>query len=167
MKKKQELKIIIPEFITHVPLTKVKSFKLNSQALYSGNLHYRQRDKVVHFLHEYLMSYMPNNVKITKFPIQIALNFYVPKNYGTLRRIKNRKTGEHYISWHIPKEDYKINWDIGNYGYLWLKTFLDALQIKGIIPDDNAEYVKTEGPSTFIEVNDIKERKLEFIIKEI
>lgn len=167
MEKLQVIKIIIPEFVTHAPTRENKTkenpyIKLNSQLIYNSNLNRFARNNVVNFLHRYIAQYIPKDLKITKFPVQIGLNFYVPKNYGSVSRRK--KDGIYQILWKPPTDNYLINWDVGNYGYIWLKTFLDTLQIEGVIPNDNASYVYSEGPSTFIEVENFNQRKLEFII---
>lgn len=163
----QENKIVIPEFVTHAPISKSKYMKINSQYIYNSNLNRFARNNMVSFLHTYLAEYIPSNFKIERFPIQIGLNFYVPRNYGSVSRRKNKETGKYQIYWKPPKDDYKINWDIGNYGYIWLKTFLDTLQIVNAIPDDNASYVSSEGPANYIEVNSFSDRKLEFFINYI
>ena len=170
MEKLQDVKIIIPQFITHAPTRENKTkesphIKLNSQLIYNSNLNRFARNNVVNFLHKYIAKYIPKGLKITQFPIQIGLNFYVPKNYGSVSRRKLKSDNQYHILWKKPEEDYEINWDIGNYGYIWLKTFLDTLQIEGVIPDDNAGYVSAEGPARFIQVDTFEERRLEFIIK--
>jgi len=156
--------IVIPEFATHAPMSRSKYIKINSQYIYNSNLNRFARNSVVNFLHNYLAEYIPEGLIIQSYPIQIGLNFCVPKNYGTVSRRKDKDTGLYKIHWKSPKEDYKINWDIGNYGYIWLKTFLDTLQIKNVIPDDCAHYVQSEGPSTYVNVDDFSSRRLEFII---
>ena len=115
------------------------------------------------FLHKYISNYIPKDFKIDKYPVQISLNYYVPRNYGSISRRKS-KDGNYNIIWYPPTSDYQINWDIGNYGYIWLKAFLDTLKLVGSIIDDNASMVFAEGPTTYIEVEKLEDRKLEFII---
>ena len=166
-----EYKVIIPKFITHIPKTnnKVapnKYIKINNQLIYNSNLNRFARNIVINNMHNYLINYIKeNNLKLDNPPYQVAVDIYVPINYGNVSRRK--KKGVPYISWKEPTKDYEPTWDIGNLGEIWLKTFEDSLQISGAIKNDNIEYVYSHGPTTWIKVNTLDERKLIFRITEI
>lgn len=164
-------KIIIPQFITHIPKTKNKSspnkyIKINNQLIYNSNLNRFARNIVVNNLHEYLFPYIVKVVpKLNNPPYQVSLDIYVPINYGNVsRRIKK---GVPYISWKEPNKNYNPTWDIDNLGDLWLKVFKDALQISGVLENDNVKFVKINGPTTFHEIKTLDNRKLIFTITKI
>lgn len=158
--------VIYIEFPTHAPITKNKTkvdkyIKINGQSLYNGSLQYYQRDIAVNWLHAYLCNHTKDwdqfkNITL-KYPVQVSLDFHVPLNYGTIRRIKGKTI------WKPAKEDYEPNWDADNQ-WIWNKLFCDVLQIKRIIPNDNVKYINTVGPITFVETSDLNDRKLIFKI---
>ena len=168
-----------PKFISHVAITnnktaKNKYVKINANLIYSGNLHPQSRKVAVHNMKKFLRdSFDFTNIKIKDFPIQIETIVRIPINYGDVRRKSN---GE--ISYKEAKPDYEPKWDVGNYGYLWSKIFLDLLQEKnttdtddvirlGIIPNDCVKYVKTEGPFDWEQCDSFEERELIFNIYKL
>lgn len=165
--------IEIPQFITHVAKTKNKQspnkyIKINNQAIYNGGLNKFARAIAVDNLHNYLIAYiqswlLPN--QLVHIPYQIALDIHVPINYGDVKRLS--KNGVPYLSWKEPDKDYEPRWDIGNLGEIWLKVFEDALQLAGVIENDNVKYITKHGPVCFYEVDHIDKRKLVFKIKEV
>lgn len=164
--------IIIPEFITHVAKTKNKKapnkyIKINNQAIYNGGLNKFARAIAVDNLHTYLIPFIKSGCpnQLIHPPYQIALDIYVPINYGDVRRLTTN--GIPYLSWKEPDKDYEPRWDIGNLGEIWLKVFEDALQLAGVITNDNVKYITKHGPVCFYEVEHIDKRKLVFKIIEI
>lgn len=114
-------------------------WKINGQALYSGNLHPLARKKITPYMKAYLGEHLSRVQPILKFPIQIrAIRHELP---GTKR------------------------WDIDNQNWIWMKWFQDALVDKGIIPDDNVEYIRRTGDTEVIFVDSEEDRKLTFIIQ--
>jgi hypothetical protein len=169
---KNTIKVIIPQFITHIEKTnnKIASnkfIKINNQLIYNSNLNRFARNIVVINMHNYIISHINKKFQLNKYPYQISLNFYAPINYGSISRRFIKSEKDFKIICKEPSKDYTPNWDIGNYGDIWLKTFADALQIKGCLKDDNVKYIKSIGPTTFIQEDLFENRKLEFIIKPI
>lgn len=118
---------------------KPRLWKINGQALYSGNLHPLARKKITPYMKKYLGTYLDRVQTIIDYPIQIrAIRHEVP---GTMR------------------------WDIDNQNWIWMKWFQDALVDKGIIPDDNVEYIRRTGDTEVIFVDSEEDRKLTFIIQ--
>jgi len=171
-------KIIYKEFPTHIACTNNKKapnkyLKINGNQLYSGNMHPQTRKIVVENMKKYLANNQDwANISVTTFPIAIETQLKVPINFGSVQR-RNKE-----ICWKIPSKKYEPNWDIGNYGYLWSKVFLDVLQSQDadlgnktirldIIPNDNIKYITQEGPYTWINCNTLEERELIFIIYKI
>lgn len=161
----------IDKFITHVAKTNNKQapnkyIKINNQLIYNSNLNRFQRNIVVHNLHEYLIPFIIKSLpKLINLPYQVSLDIYVPINYGDVSRRKRK--GIPYISWKEPKKNYEPTWDIDNLGDLWLKVFKDALQISGVIENDNVKFIKANGPTTFHEVQTLNQRKFVFKIIEL
>ena len=162
----------IPEFITHIAKTRNKTapnkfIKINNQLIYNSNLSRFPRNIVMDNLHTYLIKYITSFIttKLINPPYQVLLDVYVPINYGDVsRRIKK---GIPYICWNEPKEDYEPTWDIDNLGDIWLKVFKDALQLSGVLENDHVGFIKANGPATFHQIQDLKDRKLVFKIIEI
>lgn len=152
------ISIEIPQFITHVKLSRNKYVKISGQAIYSGMNHHL-RAVIVRKMHEYIKQYVPVNLFLTT-PIQIRLEFHVPINYDTVRKIKNLAD----ISWKPPKDGYEPKWDADNQ-WVWGKCFNDVLVELGIIKDDNVSIVRSSGKVEFKEVKTIDERKLVFVIE--
>lgn len=156
--------ITIPEFMTHVNKSKFKYFKINGQAIYSGNLHPRTRALVVETMHKYIKRYVPTTTDLTgMYPLKITLKFYAPVNYGNVSLRTDKKTNGKYLCWNMPEVGYMPTWDADNQ-WIWGKCFNDVLKEQGIIPDDNVAYIKSSGEVVWEEVADIKDRKLVFII---
>lgn len=167
-----EYKIIIPQFITHIAKTNNKKapnkyIKINNQLIYNSNLNRFARNIVVNNLHDYLIDYINKQLKFKLInpPYQVGLDVYVPINYGDISR--RTKKGVPYICWKKPKEDYVPSWDIDNLGDLWLKVFKDALQLSGVLENDHVGFIIANGPTIFHQINDLKDRKLIFKIKEL
>jgi len=160
-KKKEVIKITIPEFMTHAQKSKLKYLKINGQAIYNGSLHPFTRAKVVKQMHEYVKPFIDEELKgrdlSRLFPLSIRLEVHVPINYSSVRRLK----GE--IRWSPPKDGYIANWDVDNL-WIWGKVFNDELTESEYITDDSVSYVTDSGGVRFKEVATFKERKLVFVI---
>jgi len=163
----------INKFITHIAKTRNKIapnkfIKINNQLIYNSNLNRFARNIVVDNLHTYLIEYISRFliIKLNNPPYQVSLDIYVPINYGDVSRRK-LKDGNFHIIWKEPTIDYEPTWDIDNLGDIWLKVFKDALQLSKVIENDNVRFVKSNGPATFHEIQDLNERKLVFKIIEI
>jgi|TARA_R110000803_G_scaffold196714_5_gene260068 hypothetical protein len=153
-----------PEFITHIPQSKKKWIKIGYNKIHAGG-HFSIRNALVGAMHSYLEKHIPLNLDI-ETPIETHLIVYVPINYGAVKRLKNRDTGDFYINWKPAKPHYVPNWDIGNLAMIWLKSIDDVLQKRGVIKDDTVEFVK-KTTYEFREVANLKDRKLEYILKTI
>ena len=160
----KSITLSFPEFITHIPQSKKVWVKIGYNKIHSGG-HFATRNALVGAMHSYLEKHIPKDLAIVT-PIETHLIVYVPKNYGAVKRMKNKKTGDYYINWKPARPDYKPNWDIGNLAMIWLKSLDDVLQKRGVIKDDTIEFIiKTS--YEFREVVTLKERKLEYILKTI
>lgn len=160
-----EIRIEIPEFMTHVAKSKFKHFKINGQAIYNGSLHPRTRALVVEKMHEHIAQYIPNNLDLTgMFPIETSLEFHAPINYGDVSLRIDKLNNCKKLCWKIPTFGYTPNWDADNQ-WIWGKCFNDVLKQKGIIPDDNVALLRSSGKVEWIETSTLQDRKLVFIIK--
>lgn len=160
-KKKEEIRITIPEFMTHVNKSKVKYIKINGQSIYNGRLNPFTRAKMVKQMHEYVRPYINKELKgrdlSRLYPLSIHLEFHAPINYGNVRLLK---TG---ISWKPALPDFKATWDVDNM-WIWGKIFNDELTESGYIEDDSVSFVTSSGRVQFKEVADFRDRKLVFVI---
>jgi len=178
-----------PEFITHIRMSKKrkakldtqgnilnprsagtpKYMKINSQNIYSGNMSPLVRQKVVKSMKIHMIPHVLTMEVIPAecFPIIIRGEAHVPLNYGQAKVVG----GE--FKYPEVGDDYEPNWDIGNLGYLWSKTFddcltmsetFDGIPITPIIPDDSVEYVHGTGEMQYFNVPSFEERKLVFKI---
>jgi len=162
MKIKKEIILEFPEFITHIPQTKKKWIKIGYNKLYASG-HFSIRAALVATMHRYIESNIPNDLLI-KSPIETSLIVYAPINFGNVKRLTDKKTGDKYISWKPAREDYEPNWDIGNLALVWLKCLDDVVVKKKIIKDDSIAYL-TKTSYEFREVKTLKERKLVYTLK--
>jgi hypothetical protein len=160
--KAEIIKVVIPEFITHIHQSKKKLIKINGQKMYSG-LHPMVRTKIVDQMHDYVRTYINEELQgrdlSRLYPLNVSLEFHAPINYGSVRQYK----GE--IRWKAPKPGYIPNWDADNQ-WIWGKVFNDTLTEEGYIEDDNIKYVTSSGKVKYRQVKDFKDRKLVFIIKQ-
>jgi len=164
MTKIKEIKVIIPEFITHIPKSKNKYIKINGQRIYSG-LNHHLRSLLVRRIHNYLKPYIVSQLKDKEvlkdlFPLKISLDFIAPINYGSVQMRKN-KNNKYTLRWKPPEKDYIPGWDADNQ-WIWGKCFNDVLKELGYIKDDTVEYIKSSGEVNFIECENFKDRKLIF-----
>lgn len=158
------VRVTIPEFITHVPMSKSKYRKINGQNIYSGmNPHIRA--KLMREMHQYLRQYVKRNWRL-KPPLSVKLEFHAPINYGSVRRIKDKKTGISKLSWKEPDVNYVPRWDADNQ-WIWTKAFNDVLVQEGVVEDDNVSQIRASGEVKWIPVDHLDDRKLVFVIEEV
>jgi hypothetical protein len=157
---KKEIRITVPEFLTHANKSKNKYIKINGQRLYSG-LNPHVRASIVNQMHEYIKDHMNKELKGVSlahlYPLRIRLEFHAPINYGDVRMLK----GE--VRWSEPKPDYQAKWDADNM-WIWGKTFNDTLKEEGYILDDSVTYIRAAGEVKHVPVKTFDERKLVFVI---
>lgn len=162
-KKKEIIRITIPEFMTHVNKSKTKYIKINGQAIYNGRLNPFTRASMVKQMHEYVKPYIDKELKgrdlSRLYPLSICLEVHCPINYGNVRMLKG------IVRWKAPKSDFKATWDADNL-WIWGKIFNDELTESGYIEDDSVSYVTDSGRVKFREVKTFKERKLVFVISK-
>lgn len=160
-KKKEVIKVTIPQFITHVNKTKKTKTKINGQNIFNGRLHHYTRASMVKDLHEYLKPYVDKALKgkdlSSLLPLSIRLEVYAPINYGSVRYYK----GE--IRWKKPAKGYVANWDADNL-WIWGKVFNDTLTENGYIEDDSVSFITDSGRVKFKRVDEFDKRKLVFVI---
>lgn len=117
-----------------------KLWKVNGQALYSGNMHPMTRKKAAGWAHQYLRPYLRK-----------------------VRRITLNK--DEYLRLQLDIYDVKgrENWDVSN-KWPWIKWFEDTLVELRKIPDDCIKYVRDTGRIRYIPVDDEEHRKLVYTI---
>jgi hypothetical protein len=157
-----ELTLEFPEFITHVPLSRNKWQKIGYNKIHAS-AHFTVRNAFVAAMHKYIEKHMPKDYPVA-LPVETELIIYAPINYGDVKRLKDKKTGQGRISWKPAEADYVPRWDIGNLALVWIKCLDDVLQKKGILPEDTVQFlVKTS--YEFREVATLQERKLVYKLK--
>lgn len=159
-----ELTLEFPAFITHIPVNKNNWIKIGYNKLHAG-VHYQQRAALVAAMHSYIENHIPENL-IIQGPVETHLTVYAPRNFGSVKMIKNPQTNKRKITWNPPLKYYKPNWDIGNLALVWLKSLDDVLIKKGILPDDTIEFLRRT-TYEFVEVPTLNERKLVYKLRTI
>ena len=153
----KELKVEIPQFITHIAKTKTKWVKINGQRLYTGMNHHL-RSLIVRRMHTYIQQWIPNGLDIRNMaPLKIKLELHTVINHGDIRMYKGD------LRWRPPKKGYKPKWDVDNL-WIWIKAFQDTIVEMGLVDDDNCSIIPNTGEIEFIPVKDFTKRKLVFII---
>lgn len=107
-------------------IDKPRYITINGQSIYNGKLMGHARNLVARKVKEIYNPYISSLPKIISNNISIELEI----------RLTNTK----------------YNWDCSN-KWIYIKWFEDILVEKGIIPDDNIEYIKSSGKITFIQDN--------------
>ena len=117
-----------------------KLWKINGQALYSGNLHPQSRKKAAEEMHKYFRPFV-KSIKPIKLEegeyLKIECEIYAPL-----------------------KED---NWDCTN-KWPFIKWFEDTLTESNRIPDDSVKYVRSNGTVKYFESD---KKVMKFIITKI
>lgn len=160
----KEITLEFPEFITHVTISKNKWKKIGYNAIYMCP-HFHVREKFTSSIHSYINKYLPKDL-IIEGPVTTEVIIYAPRNYGNVKSLINKLTGQRQLSWKCPTENYVPNWDIFNLAAVWIKSLDDAIVRAGILPDDNINYVNGFS-GRFIEIENFKDRKIIYIIKKI
>ena len=164
MENKNEIRIEIPKFVTHIPKSKNSFVKINGQRLYTGVNHYL-RSKIVREIHKFVKNYIPSDLDISHMlPIRIKLEFHSPINYGNVQMRKDNN-GTYRVMWKKPDDNFVPKWDVDNQ-WIWGKCFNDMLTELKIIPDDNVSIIKAAGEVEFFEVENFEDRKLVFVISK-
>ena len=159
-----EIKLEFSEFITHIPQSKKKFIKIGFNRIYASS-HYSTRDALVSAMHGYIKKHIPINMTI-QTPVRTELIIYAPINYGNVKLLKDRKTGNRYLNWKPAAKGYKPNWDLDNLAVLWIKCINDVLIKKGLLPEDTVEFIQKTS-FEYEEVKTLKERKLVYKLKTI
>ena len=160
------VKIILDKFPTHIEKTanKIaadKFIKITNQSIYNGALNRFGRAIVVKNMHDYIISCVPEGLKVINYPVKPKYTFYTVRNHGNIRRTKK---GE--ISWKPPASDFKATWDDDNLAFIWMKTIRDAFTKVGVWEDDNVDFVRGSDYD-IVFIDDIKDRKITIEIKEV
>jgi len=161
-------KITLNEFPTHIAKTnnKIKAnkmLKINNQAIYNGFIGRFTRNIVINNLHDYLSieigRYVPGLIrKKIELPVNITVDIYTVINHGSI----SMRSGK--LCWKPAKASYEPTWDIDNLATIWIKCINDVLVKEGVLPDDNVSCISGMRYN-FIEVQDLKDRKLEITIE--
>jgi len=159
-----EIKLTFNKFITHIPQSKVKWVKIGYNKIHASP-HFAMRAALVAAMHKYIEDNIPDGLTINT-PIKTHLIIYAPINYGSVKRLKDKKTGKYKISWNPARKGYVPNWDLFNLAAIWLKSLDDVLVKKGIFPDDTIEFF-TKTTFEYKEVSTLDERKLIYYLKTI
>jgi hypothetical protein len=161
---KEEITLVFPEFITHIPQNKKDWIKIGYNKIHAS-MHFAARASLVKSMHGYIENHIKDNLNI-QGPIETKLIVYVPINFGSVKLVTDKKTNRKRISWIPAPKDYKPNWDIGNLAMIWLKCLDDVMIKKGILPDDTVEHLrKTSYEVVF--VKELRERKLVYHLKTL
>lgn len=163
MKKEQEITLEFPKFITHIPYNK-KWVKIGYNKIHAS-MHFTERAALIAAMHGFIEKHIPNNLAI-QGPVETKLSVYAPINYGVMKLITDKNTGNKKISWTAPTKTYEPNWDIGNLALIWLKCLDDVVIKKGILPDDTIAFLRRT-TYEFIPVETLEERKLVYNLKTI
>lgn len=152
--------IILSEFPTHVPKNKsgTKYWKINNQSIYNGYINRFTRAEVMHNMHNYVMENLPDNI-IFNCPVTVDIIIKTVRNHGSV----SRRAGK--IRWKEPEQGYEPNWDEDNLTSIWTKAIRDSLVKKGIIPDDNVNFI-TGGYRGVEFVDTLNKREIIITIKK-
>jgi len=152
------VKLVLDKFPTHVAYTENKKApdkytKVNNQSIYNGKINRFSRNTAVRNLHSYVEGKIPSSTKLVNYPLKIKYLIRTVKNHGSI----SRRNGK--IIWKPAKKDYVPTWDIDNLAFLWIKTINDTLTKKGVIIDDNVNYV-ISGCYEVEFVDDLEDREI-------
>lgn len=116
-------------------------WKANMQDLYNGTLHPLTRGKVTKYFHHYFQSYIEKQLVN---PIVFSEEVFLK------------------ISLIVYDDALTFNLDLFNFGSIYIKWFEDALVLSKKIPNDNLKYIRDTGQTTFINIKNSDDRKVEF-----
>lgn len=152
------LKIILPEFLTHINQSKNTFVKVGYNRIYAGTNHFI-RAKMVSQLHSFIDKAVPKNVTLN-YPVAIKLTITCPINWSSVRMYKKQ------VSWKKPDSKYKPNWDLDNLVNIWSKCINDVLIQNGILPDDTVEFI-TELNFKYIPCEELIDRNIIIELRSI
>lgn len=147
------IKIEIPEFITHVLLTKGKvggkppTFaKINYQSIYNGKYQRHTRALIIDSIHKFLESYLLAYKDVAStaiisdidplLPYKVSLTIYCNKDLCRVKMINGK------LSYKMGDKKYIPKWDLDNLGFIWIKAFQDVATRNRLIEDDSIEYIR-------------------------
>lgn len=145
--------IEIPEFITHVMLTKGKvggkppTFaKINYQSIYNGKYQRHTRALIMDSIHKFIESYLIGykNTLSTAIisdldpllPYKITLTIHCNKDLCKVRMFNGK------LSYNLSDKKYIPKWDLDNLGFIWIKAFQDVATQNRLIEDDSIEFIQ-------------------------
>lgn len=113
--------------------------KINGQEIYSGNMHVRERAKIVSEMKGFFADHVEKAFKKygpipdDEMPVKVSIEIHTIVGEG--------------------------NWDLDN---LWIynKVIQDVIAECRFIPNDNINYVTNTGELQFVEIDDIEKRKI-------
>lgn len=121
-----------PQLANPRSVGKPRNWVVNFQDIWNQNITKQSRNNKVIILKEIFKPYIKEIEVIKTFPIKIVINIF-----DTIMPV-----------------------DISNKGVIYTKIIEDLLQEMGKIPDDKVQFVKCSGCCKFVEVKDVKERKM-------
>lgn len=168
-----DLIIELKGFPTHIRTAKTSRAKkqytkISGNNIYSANMHHNTRAKVVEAMHNWLERRIVDAIteqtgeliyffSHPKFVMECE--YHVPRNYGTVKMLKSG------LSWKPCTPDYRANWDENNLTFAWNKIIMDCIVRSGYIQDDNVDFVISSSKGTFVEIDNLDERKIVVILK--
>jgi len=164
---KNEIRIEIYKYATHVKKTKNSYTKINGQSIYSGTNHF-VRNKIMYELKKHIAQAIPDGLDLSTFlPLEISMEWHTVPNYETVKysKIKNSLIGGIVEKGKV----YEPSFDVDNQ-WIWIKAFTDVISNKKedggkqLIPDDTVKYIPCNGGIKYVPVDSIENRKLVFII---
>jgi hypothetical protein len=161
--------ISIPQFITHVPQSKVKYIKINGQTIYSGNLHHYTRNKVIRAMKDDLIQSIRGQLKGINLndyvPLKIALVIHNVPNYETVKFMSKKFK---FVGGLVELgTKYEPSFDVDNQ-WIWIKCFTDTIaKDLDLLVDDTVKYIPSNGDITYLPIDNFEDRKLEFKLTRI
>lgn len=109
--------------------------KINGQEIYSGRMHPRVRAKVIAEMKTFFRPFFDDIDPVTEeeLPVKIAIEMHTPLGNGM--------------------------WDLDNL-WVYTKVLQDVIVDKGILPDDNVQYITNSGENQFVPTDTDEERKI-------
>ena len=159
--------LILDKFPTHIEKSdnKIKAnswWKINSQGIYNSSIQKFTRGIVVANMHKYILKELSTQkLPVITEPVQLILRFYIPINYGNVRR---KKDGS--ITWKKPIEGYEPSADEDNVSWIWNKTIKDCLTKLNLWADDTMYWCR--GTDSLVEfIEELEDRRIEIGFKKI
>tara|TARA_R100000365_G_C2738622_1_gene67583 strand:- start:1062 stop:1688 length:627 start_codon:yes stop_codon:yes gene_type:complete len=126
-----------------IAINKPNYLVIGGNSIYSGNMHFTERSKIVNLLKLSFKPYL-KHVPFMDYPVRIESEIHMP--YAP----PNTKWG---------------SWDLGNMSWIYGKILEDTLTDMKKYPDDNVQYVtQTAMGGLFVPVEKYEDRKLVYRI---